>query len=101
MSEGRLFLRKYGFHLTFSASIARYGEHIASQLCLAWAHKMQYFFSLRDESGDEEYVFSQADVEAYLEPPSYLDMALGLDVVSLAFARVVEIRALRPGKPAK
>jgi hypothetical protein len=99
-SEARSFCRLYGWHLSFSASIARYGESVASQLCLAWAHKAQHFYQLWCEGGDDSYDFSEADVKGYTEPLSYLELAIGMDIASPAFSRVCEIRAMVPRKPA-
>ena len=51
-AEARGFCRRYGVHLSFSATIAYHGELLASHLCMAWCHKLQYAFDIYCSAGD-------------------------------------------------
>jgi hypothetical protein len=98
-AEARDFCRRYGVRMSFSATIAYHGELLASQLCMAWCHKLQYAFDIYCSSGDDSYEFSKEDWAGYTEPLSYLDLVCELEVESATFARAIEIRRLRTSKP--
>ena len=95
-ADARDFCRRYGLRQSFSASVTRYGEDLASKLCVAWTHKVSYFFELYMGQDDFNYDFSKEEYDGYVESLEYLESVCGLDVNQAAFLRVMEIRNIRP-----
>ena len=74
-AAAREFVVRYGLHASKRANIILYGMDTASCLCLAWAHKMQYYLDLYLGAGVRNYAFTSDDHNAYREPPDFSELA--------------------------
>ena len=88
-----------GYFATKTAAFAykRYGEQAAHMLATGWCHKMQYLFDLFvDSQLHEQFVYQDAELDAYVPAPAYIDWILALPLDSPAYKRHEEIKSLRP-----
>ena len=93
-SEAEAWLVQYSFSKSASYFVSVYGEQLASAMAHAWAHRMYYFFSLWDASGDPSYRYTAEDVANYVEQPTFTTATQNLTGRQLS--RVQALRALRP-----
>ena len=93
-SASRDFCNKYPLSLSMRCSIAKFGEQIASALCRAWMHKMQYLFGVYPAAQDLDYTFTDEDTAMSEEPPE--PFAVRPQLNGPERARADHIRSLRP-----
>jgi hypothetical protein len=89
--------RQYGFAKTASYQISVFGTRVASVFAQAWCHKMQYFRDLCIMSGDPAYSYSVADIQSYVEPEEFTQVAAELRG-GQQLSRLQQLRALRPSR---
>ena len=97
--SARTWARAYDLPQTFTAAIGPYGEFLASQLCLAWCHRMQWLFDAYKAGGDPGFIYDPDFLLTYQEEETYLDTVLALSIDDPAFDRVMQIRGIRPHAP--
>jgi hypothetical protein len=93
-SEAEAWLVQYGFTKSASYFVSVYGEQLASAMAHEWAHRMYYYFSLWEASGDPSYRYTAEDVANYVEHPTFTAAAQNL--AGRQLTRVEALRALRP-----
>ena len=87
------------FSLRFSASfaIARYGMSSASRLAACWKHRMQFFYDMWLECGEDNHCFTLANLALYVEPPEVATLiAEGFAAV---LGRLADIQNIVPVDP--
>lgn len=93
------FCRKYAMNITCNFEVALYGDEVASLMCRAWSHRMQFFLNLWKASEDPGLVYDEGSLSGYEEPS---DFALVATTATGKLAtRVAQIRRLRPGNPVR
>jgi hypothetical protein len=60
----------------------------------AWCSRLQYFYDIYVDADDPGCVYTEHDVNSYVEPKEFTDMAIVLTGRTLA--RVAQIRGIRP-----
>jgi hypothetical protein len=95
--ESRSWIQGYFATKTAAFAYKRYGEQAAHMLAMGWCHKMQYLFDLFvDSRQNEQFVYQDAELDAYAPDPAYIQWALALPLSSPAYSRHEEIKSLRP-----
>ena len=69
---------------------------MAHTLAKAWCHKRQFYLDLAQTSGVDDYEYTLADHEGYVEPEYFTEAVEGLEGKLLQ--RVSQIRGMRPGQ---
>ena len=97
--SSRDWCRRYGLQRTFGAALPRYGDALASQLCLEWCHRQQYHFDIYCTVNDEAYTYSETDWAGYAERPEFLEVVASLEEGSVGYTRALELSWIRPHRP--
>lgn len=84
----------YSMQRTARFEISMYGEEVASTLAHGWCDRMQHFFQLWANSGQERYSYTAEDVAAYTEPPEVAKLTTIL--TGAALTRLSRIRTMKP-----
>ena len=87
----------YGLKESKRASIKGHTMEVASTICRSWAHRMQYYLDTYRTSGDDMYVYTQEDHDAYTPPADF--RALAATATGLSLRAVREIERLLPSRP--
>ena len=66
--EGEGFCRIHEVGMSFWASYREYDRVVAGVLCRGWCHKMQYYYDLEQNSGEQYLVFTAEHRNAYQGP---------------------------------
>lgn len=77
----------------------KYTEHGASILSLEWANKHQYFYDVWSAQEDPMYVYTQKDLDEYVQTEDYCDFYLGLEGEGPVMDRASTLFWLVPGAP--
>ena len=93
-SDAEAFAVAYQLGKSARFDISLYGCGAANQLAKAFCHKCQWAFLLWESSGDKNYVFSNSDKEAYIEPAFFPGLLETLE--GRARARAQGVRDLWP-----
>ena len=97
MPVGREFLASYGFNLSGSCTLSKFGDDLARCLVEYWVQKLTYFFSIWDAAGRGAYKFTDEDLRDFVEPPAF---AAAWDAATARQQdRMAELRRLRPAHP--
>ena len=97
MPVGREFLASYGFNLSCSCTLSKFGDDLARCLVEYWVRKLTYFFSILDAAGRGAYKFTDEDLRDFVEPPAF---AAAWDAATARQQdRMAELRRLRPAHP--
>ncbi len=79
--------------MSASWSISVYGDEACLALARAWIHRLHYVVQLWVAAGSpDDHIFADAEIAAYVEPLSLVQLALGAN--SALAARIAQIRAL-------
>ena len=97
LPAGREMLHRYGFNMSCTFALSKFGEPMAKCLAEYWMAKMAFFFLVWDSHGRGPYEFSSADLAGFEEPPAFL--AAYEQASEIQQQRMRELRALKPGKP--
>ena len=95
--QAKQFLMKYQFHQSCSFTLAKFGEVLARTLAEYWVSKMAWYFSVWEDKEFGNHIFTQEECDAFVEPEIFtraFDASEGT-----VRARMVELRALKPGAP--
>lgn len=86
------------FFPTKTAAFAykKYGEQAANMLALAWCHRMQYLFDLYADSNRDPFVYTEAELQAYVPEPAYTEWVRPLPADAPAKVRHDELMANNP-----
>lgn len=87
--------RKYGMNQIASYSFSVYGEVTASTLAAEWCRRMQFYYDLWIESG-QDYVYRPEDKAAYKPTDSWLRLKADLTLPAKARQRAEIIEDLFP-----
>ena len=84
-------------HMARSArfEISLYTEEWAAALARCWCHRMQFLLNLSLEHQNVQHIFTQAELDAWVEPSELASAEMGLWNVPRARRRILEIRSLR------
>ena len=96
LQECRVWSRRYGLQQTYGASVARYGEQVASLMATEWCHRMQYFWQLFCLAEDDDYKYTQADLDGYTPTAWYSEACESADPASPTQRRLMELSQIRP-----
>ena len=61
--------RLFSLPVSGSFAIGRYGRCHASRLAACWKHRMQFFYDMWRECGEDNFCFTPANLALYVEPP--------------------------------
>ena len=86
----------YDFPRSRGFAFGAYGRANAMRLAKEIARKGNYFIGLYLASDDEDFVYTQADIDNYPEDAEFLDWMLLLDVEHPAYGKGLEIRDMWP-----
>ena len=93
------FVALYGLQKSASFTLALYGDDIAKLLAGYWCDKMVHFYGIWSSSKIVGHVFSDVEVQSFVEPKAFTDVfARANGKIS---ARMRQLRALCPGLPHK
>ena len=84
----------FGMGKTCRFEISLYGMAVAQTLARAYCHKCQWYFLQHEDAADTKPFFTQADVDAYVEPEAFSELFLSLSGKSRA--RAQWLRDLHP-----
>ena len=85
-----------------SFAFKKYDEDPACVLARAWTHRMQYFYTLYQNSLDLTYEYTAEDVAKYQEEIEFLDLQAGHILLDdKTWDRCKEIKNFTPTKPLK
>ena len=90
---------KYSLPRSASFALAKYGEYMASHLALYWAARMQQWFDIWESQDDDDYTFSESDIETFHEPLEELSRFAGLQPGHVVMERLAELRDIVPMEP--
>ena len=93
------FYKRYALPVMGSWAYSRYGYVGASMLADAWLHRLSYLFRVFVESGSDEYVFGDDDVNNYVEEDKFQEFVSSLPEGSNALSRAAQLRSLKPSRP--
>ena len=94
-----LWCEQYDWALSSRLSIALYGEAVCHRLVEFWCQKMQFWYDLYLASGQSAYVYSERDVNSWVEPLEFTKRVVGASGPAVASAE--QIRASRPSQRPK
>lgn len=78
-------------------AFATYGERNSVELSKEWARRGEYFMQVWIDAGSpEDFTYTDAHVEEYTEPMSFLEWACGVETDSETMSRIMELRRKRP-----
>ena len=85
-----------------SYSYLLYGESVANVLARTWVAKMEYLIGLAHQTIDKVHVFTQEELDGFVEPDDFAELVASLDIMpKSASQRIQQIRALRPVNPSR
>ena len=93
-AEALAWCRRYKVATSARFSAQMYGDEMAGLLSRWWAAKMQHFLDIYRARGVEKYLYTDADVAGFVEPPEVPAMEAKAD--GKQRPRFAQVRALRP-----
>lgn len=96
-ADGKGMLYKYGFNMSFTVTLQKFGDELSRTLVAYWVSKMSYLFSVWDKKGRGDYLFTEEDLQGFVEPPGFTK-AFG-EAGQAQRQRMNELRCLRPAAP--
>lgn len=93
-------VRKYSLQKSTSYAYNSYGEAAANKLALLWVSKMEHLLTTWMEN-DEAYEFKDFDMASWQPGGEFSSFSEDMPASSKFWQRVQQVRAIRPGKPAR
>jgi len=97
----KAWVKKYGMKERRSFALKLYGEECCGVFSVEWCRRQQYFLDIWKEDLDEDYCFTDSDIQGYTESS---DFGVVVNAVSYSPAHmeaVREIRSMIPKEPRK
>ena len=90
--------RTYKVPAQKSFAFSVYGNEAAIKFAIEYCRRANHFYQIWSENfiDDDFFKFTDVQLASYFEELEFLDFAIGLDNDSDAFARVIELRNMRP-----
>lgn len=98
-SEPRYWAQAFGFPASESPAFGLYGRDNALRLAREFSRRANFFASLYFESVDDDFVYSQAHLEACGDDLEFVNWMCSSDVEDVLFSKGQEIRQLVPHVP--
>ena len=88
----------YSLKKQSSWSMKKYTEGVASELGMAWCHRMQYYYDIWNSQDLDDYTYTDADHNGYVEPLYFVDLQLAIptSVKGPLYYRCQQIKQIRP-----
>ena len=91
------FCRRYTRPMSASFYFSEYCRDTAKLLCLAWAHKLEHFYSIAQD--DRRFMYSQEQIDSYVEPDWVVRDLIAAAPKPAAWDRLAKIRRIKPRNP--
>ena len=92
--DSQMWCRQYGLQTTARFAVSLFGESLARIFASARAARVQHYYDIYVNSGNEAYKVTAEDLASHEEPPDFVSAAA--DLQGQALQRAQQIRAIKP-----